>query len=100
MVKFDKGKYDLNEDGTLDNEELESADDALELELKEEKADSQRRMAWVAMASILGFTLLMFMPFVPIDRLAMLSDLLSMFYIAQAGIVGAYFGMTAWMSRN
>lgn len=100
MKKTDNGKYDLNEDGILENEELESADNTLELELKEEKADSQRRMAWVAMASILGFTLLMFMPFVPVERLATLSDLLSMFYIAQAGIVGSYFGMTAWMSRN
>lgn len=100
MKKFDKTLYDEDKDGKLDSDEIESADTALDLELKEEKADTQRRMAWVAMGSILAVTAFVFLPIVPTDRLTVLIDLLPMFYIAQAGIVGAYFGMTAWMSRN
>jgi len=29
-----------------------------------------------------------------------LADLLGLFYIAQAGVVGAYMGVSAWMSRK
>jgi hypothetical protein len=40
------------------------------------------------------------MPFVPETRVTALGEILGLFYIAQAGIVGAYMGVTAWMSRK
>jgi hypothetical protein len=72
----------------------------LELELREEKADAHRRMAWVAMISMIVFTIGLFLPFVSESRVAALADLLGLFYIAQAGVVGAYMGVTAWMSKG
>ena len=38
-------QYDLDNDGTVTDEEIAHAKDMLELELREEKADAQKRMA-------------------------------------------------------
>ena len=57
-------------------------------------------MAWVAMLSMVVFTVLLFLPFVGIERLAALDNILSMFYIAQAGVVASFFGSSAYMSRS
>jgi hypothetical protein len=93
-------KYDINYDGTVDDDEIDNAQEMLELELREEKADAHRRMAWVAMISMIVFTIALFLPVVSETRVAALADLLGLFYIAQAGVVGAYMGVTAWMSKG
>lgn len=72
----------------------------LELELKEEKAEAQKKIAWVAMGSMIVYTGVLFTSAVDVDRVDALSDLLGLFYIAQAGVVGAYMGVAAWMSRR
>lgn len=83
-------------------ERIDSLDQAtkLDLELREEKADAHRRMAWVALLSMLFFTIVLFSPMVSDSRVEALADLLGLFYVAQAGIVGAYMGVTAWMNRK
>lgn len=93
-------KYDTDLDGTVDDNEIDNAQEMLELELREEKADAHRRMAWVAMISMIIFTIALFLPIVSETRVAALADLLGLFYIAQAGIIGAYMGVTAWMSKH
>ena len=93
-------KYDVDHDGTVDDEEIDNAQEMLELELREEKADAHRRMAWVAMISMIVFTVVLFLPVVSESRVSALADLLGLFYIAQAGVVGAYMGVTAWMSKS
>ena len=57
-------------------------------------------MAWVAIISMIVFTAVLFSPVVSESRVAALADLLGLFYIAQASIVGAFMGVTAWMSRK
>ena len=89
-------EFDLDGDGVVSDAEL-AAVDALS---KHEKADAQRQMAWVAMGSMLFFTLAVFLPIFPDARIKALSDLFGLFYIGQAGVVGAYMGMTAYMSRK
>ena len=84
---------DINMDGVVDDTELAAAE-ALD---NHEKADAQRRMAWVAMISMLVFTVGVFLPIFPDTRIKALSDLFGLFYIGQAGAVGAYMGMTAYM---
>lgn len=74
-------------------------DRKLDRELREERADTQRYMAWVALSSMLGVTCILFSPIISDSRVQALADLLGLFYIAQAGIVGAYMGITAWMSN-
>ena len=87
-------KLDLDGDGLVSDAELTAA----EVLDKHEKADAQRRMAWVAMISMLFFTAAVFLPIFPDARIKALSDLFGLFYIGQAGVIGAYMGMTAYMS--
>ena len=89
-------EFDLDGDGVVTDEEL-LISDAFQ---KHEKADAQRKMAWVAMWSMLFFTCAVFLPFFSDTRIKALSDLFGLFYIGQAGVVGAYMGMTAYMSAK
>ena len=89
-------ELDLDGDGIVSDAELAAAE-ALE---KHEKADAQSQMAWVAMGSMLFFTLAVFLPIFPDARIKALSDLFGLFYIGQAGVVGAYMGMTAYMAKG
>ena len=69
--------------------------------MQEDKADAQRRMAWISMICIILFTIILMIPgIIPETRLKLLGDLSALFYIAMAGIVGAYMGMTAYMSKK
>lgn len=79
--------FDLDHDGIVSDEEIDRGRSILDLELAEEKSEAQRRMALGALASIIGST-------------ALISDLMGLFYISMAGIVGAYTGVSAWMSRK
>ena len=85
---------DVDGDGIVSDDELALA----EVLDKHEKADAQRQMAWVAMISMIVFTLMVFLPIFPDGRIKALSVLFGLFYIGQAGVVGAYMGMTAYMN--
>tara|TARA_R110000822_G_C15315213_1_gene493185 strand:+ start:1182 stop:1490 length:309 start_codon:yes stop_codon:yes gene_type:complete len=87
---------DIDGDGTVSDAELATS----AVLSQHEKADAQRRMAWVAMGSMIFFTLAVFLPIFPDARIKALSDLFGLFYIGQAGVVGAYMGMTAYMSKK
>jgi hypothetical protein len=88
----------MEDDLSLENAELKEK--LIELENKDKKADQQRRMAWIAMISMLVVTAMLFLPFIPIDRIEALSGLLNMFYIAQAGVVATFFSAAAYMTVN
>lgn len=94
-------KYDLDGDGVVSETDLDKITKLEEMELKEEKADAQRRMAWVSIIVMILFTTIIMIPgLIPETRLKLLGDLSSLFYISMAGIVGAYMGMTAYMSKK
>ena len=93
-------KFDVDGDGVVTDEEMEQSTAMMELELREEKSDAQRRMAWIAMASMIVFTIGLFAPIFTDSRINALADILGLFYIAQAGVVGAYMGVSAWMSKK
>ena len=93
-------QYDTDGDGVVSDEEIARAERLAELENKDQKEDQLRQMAWVAMLSMVLFTIALFLPFLSVERLTALDNLLSMFYIAQAGVVGTFFGSSAYMSRS
>ena len=93
-------EYDVDGDGTVTDEELTKHTEMLQLELQEEKADSQRKLAWTAVISMCLFALLPIAPFVPSDRLDTLASISDMLFLSQASIVGLYFGATAYMSKR
>ena len=45
---------------------------------------------------MVGFTAIMFSPIIPDERIKLLSDVSNLFYLAQAGIVGAFMGFAAF----
>ena len=89
-------ELDLDGDGVVSDQEIK----ALEAIEMREKMDAQRHMAWTAMGSMIVFTLAVFLPIFPDARIKALSDLFGLFYIGQAGVVGAFMGMTAYMSAK
>ena len=92
-------EYDLDKDGKVSDDELNRSTDLLELELREEKAQTQKLISWVALVSMLLLTVILMTPIISDSRVSALADLFSMFYIAMASIIGFYFGATAYMSR-
>lgn len=94
------GITDLDKDGKISKKDIETSNASLELELREEKADAHRKMAWTAIVSMIAVTIIVMSPSISDSRVQALGDLLGLFYIAMAGIVGAYMGVTAWMSRQ
>lgn len=97
---MDKNKYDLNQDGEVTQDEIDRQRELNELDLREQKAETQKGMAMTAMVSMLVFTVFLFLPIFSDSRIEALADVLGLFYVAQAGVVGAYMGFTSWMSRK
>lgn len=93
-------EYDLDGDGVVSDTELNTIKTISEAEVAEEKADAQRRMAWTSLIAMLVFTCFVFLPIFPDSRIKALADLFGLFYIGMAGVVGAYMGMTAYMSAK
>ena len=93
-------EYDVDGDGTVTDDELAKHQEMLQLELQEDKAQSQRQMAWVAVGSMCIFAILPLAPFVPSDRLDTLASISDMLFLSQASIVGLYFGATAYMAKR
>ena len=102
--KFQKdtayAKYDLDGDGEITDEELEQAKEIRETERDLRKSLAQLRMARYTLVGMGLFTAAMFTPWISIERIEALSEISNLFYISGAGIVGAYMGPTAWMSRK
>lgn len=59
----------------------------------------RRRMAYVSLVSIIAVTLILLGPWVPVERVDKLSDLISWFYFSLASIVGAYMGFATWSAK-
>ena len=91
-------EYDLDSNGVVSDSEIARAREIIETEDSLRKHIAQLRMARATLIAMAAFTLAMF--FLPIERVKALSDISNLFYISGAGIVGAYMGTTAWMSKK
>ena len=91
-------EYDEDGDGVVSDEELSHIKTIKETETALRKQMAQLRMARYTLIGMGLFTIVMF--FVPLDRVNALSDISNLFYISGAGIVGAYMGTAAWMSKK
>jgi len=90
--------YDLDDDGIVSDAELARAKEIRETEDLLRKHLAQLRMARYTLIGMGVFTLAMF--FMPLERITALSDISNLFYLSGAGIVGAYMGTTAWMTKK
>ena len=91
---------DMDGDGKVTREEIMRHERMVRLENQDQKEDQLRKMSWVAMLSMIIFTIALFLPFIDNERIEALDSILQMFYIAQSGVVATFFGTTAYMNRN
>jgi lipopolysaccharide export LptBFGC system permease protein LptF len=70
------------------------------LENHDQKADSQRKMAWVALASVIILMALLVSPLIAITRIEALVGLISTFVVARISLVGFFFGAQAYITRT
>ena len=90
-------KFDLNNDGIISDDR---AKEMVDLELREEKSEAQKMMAWLAIIIMVVTTVVLFTPLISDSRVNALSDLLGLFYFSMCGIVGTYMGATAFMHHK
>ena len=91
-------EYDQDGDGIVTDEELSHVKEIKKTEDELRKHLAQLRMARYTLIAMGLFTVAMF--FVDIERLKALADISNLFYISGAGIVGAYMGASAFMSKK
>ena len=89
-------KMDANQDGVVSDAEIDNWQQTEEVKRLNRKQMHQRNMAWTALGSMLVFTIIMFSPLIPDSRIQLLTDVSYLFYLAQAGIVGAFMGFAAF----
>ena len=87
---------DTNQDGIVSDAEIDNWQQSEEVKRLNRKQLHQRTMAWTALVSMLLFTAIMFTPIVPDERIKLLTDISNLFYLAQAGIVGAFMVFAAF----
>jgi hypothetical protein len=87
---------DVYKDGEISDNELV----LLEQQRIDQRQDNQKKMAWIAMFSMIAFTIFMFLPIVGDTRIEILTEIASLFYIAQAGVIGAYMGSEALVNKS
>ena len=91
-------QYDADGDGVVSDEELARAKEFTELELREEKAEAQKRMAWVAIIAMCAYPLISLL--IPESKLQTWGSMSDMIFLSQASIVGMYFGAQAYMAKR
>tara|TARA_Y100000015_G_scaffold29422_1_gene28771 strand:+ start:342 stop:653 length:312 start_codon:yes stop_codon:yes gene_type:complete len=96
--KSQYAEYDTDGDGIVSDEELSHVKEIKQTEDATRKNLAQLRMARFSLIAMGAFTLAMF--FIPIERVAALSDISNLFYLTGGGIVAAYMGTTAWVQKK
>ena len=90
--------YDADGDGVVSDEELARAKEFTDMELREEKAEAQKKMAWGAIIAMCAYPLISLL--IPESKLQTWGSMSDMIFLSQASIVGMYFGAQAYMSRK
>ncbi len=90
-MEEEKEQIDLNGDGKMSN---------VEIDITKNRFKNRRRMAWLAIWSMVACTSVMMTEFIDIERIKAIDSVIEMFYIAMASIVGAYMGFTTWATKK
>lgn len=78
---------DMNADGEINEKDVDMT-----------KIANQTKLAWFAAYSIVLVTVVLLSPFVSESRITALSDLLEIYYIAQASVIGMFMGASTYLS--
>lgn len=91
---------DVDKDGVVSEEEVDLVSSIRDVHIREDKHLAQKKMAWIALMAMIAFTIALLLPIMPVDRIKALADVFGLMYIGMAGVVGAYMGMTAYISQQ
>ncbi|MBC8427391.1 MAG: hypothetical protein H8D97_00720 [Proteobacteria bacterium] len=83
-------EFDLNGDGKLDTNEIKLAN---------LRWEARRRMAWISLFSVIIVTLCLLFTVSP-EKLKVLDETISWFYISMASIIASYLGFSTWASKK
>lgn len=88
-----KESIDFDNDGVITEKEIVSNNLLV-------KVETQTRLAYISIWSMIILTIFLFLPVFPDTRISALGDVITLFYLGNSSIVGAYMGVTAYMSVN
>ena len=93
---------DLDGDGIVSDQELETSEKLQEMQLAHERADAQRAMSWFALWGMLLYpSLVVISEFFGMNQAAsILGDMAAVYFVSVAGILAAFFGAQAWSNRS
>ena len=96
----DYNQYDMDGDGVVTDEELEHAKDIKKTETELRKNVAQLRMARYTLIFMGCYAVFLASPWCSAEKLEGLGAGTDLIFLSGAGIVGAYMGTTAWMSKK
>ena len=106
----DKSEYsylDYDGDNQVSDKELETHHrimeakrEELQIEHAEKMLDQQRYLCWVSSISSIVFLLILLTPIIPLQRVEMVTAMLSTYVVANVGIVSSFVISTAWARKN
>ncbi|OUU63972.1 MAG: hypothetical protein CBC24_08340 [Candidatus Pelagibacter sp. TMED64] len=89
-------KFDLDGDNVVTDEEIALEERMIRLENADKMQDQQRMICWVSSISSIALIALAMSPIIPLERIDMVTALLSTYVVANLGIVASFMAATAW----
>lgn len=68
-----------------------------EIQLDKVRWQNRRRMAWICLWAMIVSTALLFFQ-IPVEKIAVLDEVIGWFYMAMATVIGTYMGTTMYAS--
>tara|TARA_Y100001954_G_C15607242_1_gene501045 strand:+ start:182 stop:634 length:453 start_codon:yes stop_codon:yes gene_type:complete len=86
----------LRKNASLDREERR-----IRMENADKKEDQQRYMVWFSMLTVTILIIVVLIPgLIPVERLDHIGPILSTFLISNMGVIGTFFGLSAWTKNK
>ena len=95
-------QYDLDGDGVVTDSELEIMKEMHEVEIADRKQMHQRYMAWYALVGMISYpaTIITCEIFGLSNASKLLTDIAPTYFIAAAGVAGAFMGFNAMSNKS
>jgi hypothetical protein len=102
MKYTDQNSYDLNNDGVISQEEIDKVKAMKEFENQDQRADSQRKMAWFALGGMIQYPILIVicsLAGMPVAATT-LAGMAPTYFGSVALIVSAFYGSEAYKKNK
>jgi hypothetical protein len=92
--------HDVDNDGVVTDEELSKSELIMKLENEDKKQEAQRKMAWWAIIGMMAYPVFTVLVDAFGFNASLLVSMADLYFIASAGIVAAFYGKEAYMSKR